>query len=107
MEALEQEDDEEVQDIDQDDEEIVTIPKDWCEKIADCMQTNGLPEDLLSIPVVIKSGQSDVWVETKEDGLGYAKKINRGKWGPTLVKKDLVDLRKMGEQFWKRLKKGK
>jgi hypothetical protein len=83
MEALEQEEEEEVQDH----EELVTLPEDWCARFVNSMQTNGLPKDLLSIPEVIKVEHNDVREEAREDGLGGAQKINRGKWGPTLVGK--------------------
>jgi hypothetical protein len=51
------------------------------------MQTNGVPEDLLSFPEVIKTKQNDMRAEARKDGLGAAQKIQRGKWGPTLVEK--------------------
>jgi hypothetical protein len=68
MEALEHEEEEEVQDH----EELVTLPEDWCARFANSMQTNGLPKDLLSIPEVIKVEHNDVRAEAREDGLGGA-----------------------------------
>jgi hypothetical protein len=84
MEALEQED--EAQSMDRDDEELVTIPKSWCEKLVDSMVTDGLPVDLFSIPEM-KSAHSDVMNNAKKDDLVETHKQSRCRWGPTLVEK--------------------
>jgi hypothetical protein len=76
-----------MQDMVQDDEELVTLPEDWCAKFVDKIQTDGLPKDLLSFPEVIKTEQNDMRAEAREDGLGAAQKIQRDKWGPSLVEK--------------------
>jgi hypothetical protein len=66
---------------------LVTIPESWCERLADSMETEGLPVDLFSIPEVNMTAQVDGVVDAKEDGLAEGQKKSKCKWGPTLVDK--------------------
>jgi hypothetical protein len=87
MEVLEHEEDEDMKLMDQDDEELVSIPKEWCEKLADDMRIDGLPEDVYTIPEM-----ENTFPEEKPDVEGtrdtcFLQKNTKGKWGPTLVEK--------------------
>jgi hypothetical protein len=69
MEALEQEEEEdEMQPMDQDDNELVTLHLNWCEKIADNMNVDGLPENLYNIPEVDAGQQVGKGTEGEDDG---------------------------------------
>jgi hypothetical protein len=67
MEALEQEEEDELQPMDQDENELVTIPVGWCEKIAECMRIDGLPENVYNIPVVEDPPQEVQMVEVRAE----------------------------------------
>jgi hypothetical protein len=66
-----------------------------------------LPEDLFNFPEMVKIDQSDVRVEARDDGLGDARKINRGKWGPTLVEKRPSRVLKDGRTILKKAQERK
>jgi hypothetical protein len=85
MEALEQEEEDELESMDQDENELVTMHVGWCEKIAECMRIDGLPENLYTIPVVEDPPQEVQMVEVRAEE--RQQKMDAGKWGPTLVEK--------------------
>jgi hypothetical protein len=66
MEALENEDEAVAQDMDQDDEELMTTLEEWCAKFTSSLQSEGLPDDLFSIPGEIRPVQSNMGTGGKE-----------------------------------------
>jgi hypothetical protein len=87
MEVLEHEEEEDLHVMEQDEEELVSIPKEWCERLADDMKIDELPGDMYILPEM-----KEPFPEKKsEDGRARDTRCmqedTKGKWGPTLVDK--------------------
>jgi hypothetical protein len=87
MEAAESDiEDEEMKMVNDSDEEMVRIPGDLLDKLAEQKKVLGLPENLYMLPELVDQNGDKVAVEVLDHS---EKNLNpgKGKWGPILIEK--------------------